>query len=64
MTHVRGNPGCGFPIPTTSTQLEVVADGRIHRVQGARLKKWVENRRQEWKGPQGLMFSQRPVIGD
>ena len=64
LTHVRGNPGCGLPIPTTSTLFEVVTQGSIHRVPGARLKKWIENRRQEWKGPRGLLFSQRPMIGD
>ncbi len=37
--------------------------GRILLVQGARLKKWIENGRQEWKGPSGL-FSRRPMIGD
>jgi len=64
LTHVRGNRSSGFPIPTTSTLFEVVTDGRIHHVQGARLKKWIENRRHEWKGPRGLLFSQRPMIGD
>ena len=64
LTHVRGNPSCGLPIPTTSTLFEVVTDGRIHSVPGARLKKWIENRRQEWTGPRGLLFSQRPMIGD
>lgn len=64
LTHVCGNPGCGFPIPTTSTVFEVVADGRINRVLGARLKSWIENRRQEWKGPRGLLFGKRPTIGD
>ena len=64
LTHVRGNPGCGLPIPTTSTTFEVVADGRILRVSGARLKTWIENRRDEWKGPRGILFSQRPMIGD
>jgi hypothetical protein len=64
LTHVRGNPSCGFPIPTTSTLFEVVTTGRIHHVQGARLKRWIENRRQEWKGPRGMLFSQRPMIGD
>ena len=64
LTHVRSNPGCGFPIPTTSTLFEVVTGGRIHRVPGARLKKWIEYRLQEWKGPRGLLFSRRPMIGD
>jgi hypothetical protein len=64
LTHVRSNPGSGLPIPTTSTLFEVVTDGRIHQVPGARLKTWIENRRQEWKGPRGAIFRQRPMIGD
>jgi len=64
LTHVRNNPSCGFPIPTTSTLFEVVTGGRINSVPGARLKKWIENRRQESRGPRGLLFSQRPLIGD
>ena len=64
LTHVRNNPSCGFPIPTTSTLFEVVTGGRIHNVPGMRLKKWIENRRQELRGPRGLIFSQRPMIGD
>ena len=64
LTHVRGNPGCGLPIPTTSTVFEVVTDSRIHQVSGALLKAWIEKRRDEWKGPRGLLFKQRPMIGD
>ena len=64
LTHVRNNPSCGFPIPTTSTLFEVVTGGRIHRVPGARLKKWIENRRLEWKGPRGMLYAKRPMIGD
>jgi hypothetical protein len=47
LTHVRGNPSCGLPIPTTGTMFEVVTDGRIHRASGTRLKTWIEKRRQE-----------------
>jgi hypothetical protein len=64
VTHVRNSPCCSFPIPTTSTQFDVVTEGRIHSVPGARLKKSIENRRSEWKGPRGMLFSQRPMIGD
>ena len=64
LTHVLSHPGCGFPIPTTATTFEVVTDGRILHVPGSRLRKWIENRRQEFKGPRGLLFSQRPMIGD
>jgi len=63
LTHVRSNTACGFPIPTTSTVFEVVAAGSVLHVSGARLKKWIEYRREEWKGPRGLLFKQRPTIG-
>src|SRR5580658_3035842 len=64
LTHVRGNLSCGFPLPTTSTEFEVVTGGRIHHVQGARLKRWIVNRRREWQGPRGMLFRQRPMIGE
>jgi hypothetical protein len=64
LTHVRTNPGCGFPIPTTATVFELITEGRIHRVPGVRLRKWIEYRRHEWKGPRGLLFNQRPMTGD
>jgi hypothetical protein len=64
LTHVRGNPSCGLPIPTTATCFEVVAACQIHHVSGARLKTWIQKRRHEWKGPCGLLFSRRPMIGD
>jgi hypothetical protein len=64
LTHVRGQPACGFPIPITATVFEVIADGRVHRVSGTRLKTWIENRRHELNGPRGLLFGRRPMIGD
>ena len=63
LTHVTAQSQCGFPIPT-STTFEVVAAGKILCVRGARLKVWIENRRNEWRGPRGFLFSQRPMIGD
>ena len=53
LTHVKANPACGFPIPTTETLFEVVIDGRVHRVQGLRLKGWIEKKRHEFGGPRG-----------
>jgi hypothetical protein len=29
VTHVKGTPTCGYPIPTTSTTFEVSADGKL-----------------------------------
>lgn len=63
LTHVKSQPTCGLPIPTTATVFEVVVDGKIPHVAGARLKTWIERRRQEWNGPRGMLFSQRPMIG-
>jgi hypothetical protein len=64
LTHVRGNPNCGLPIPTTTTVFEVVIDRRIPQVSGARLKTWIEKRRQDMNGPRGLLFDRRPMIGE
>lgn len=64
LTHVKTNPSCGMPVPTTATAFEIVADGKVLRVEGRRLKAWIENRRSEWKGPRGYLFSQRPTLGD
>ena len=64
LTHVTAHPGCGLPIPTTTTTFEVIADGKVFHVQGARLKRWIEKRREEWNGPRGLLFKQRPIIGE
>ena len=62
LTHVKGQPTCGLPVPSTESIFEVVADGKIHHVSGVKLKKWIERRRAEWKGPRGFLFSQRPVL--
>ena len=62
VAHVKGQPACGMPHPTIDTVFEVVSDGKIHHVPGARLKTWIENRREEWKGPRGILFRQRPVL--
>src|SRR3954453_17886571 len=57
LTHVKSNPAYGFPVPTTSTVFKIVTDGRILRVEGSRLKRWIENRRQEWKARGVFSFS-------
>jgi hypothetical protein len=64
VTHVKNNPTCGYPIPTTSTSFEVSTDGKLLMVSGTRLKKWIEKRREDWNGPRGVLFRQRPEISD
>lgn len=62
MTYLAGHPGCGLPNPTSETLFEFVAAEKILRVKGVRLKAWIEDRRNKWKSPRGLLFSQRPAL--
>jgi hypothetical protein len=62
VTHVYGNLAAGLPCPTISTVFEVVIEGKVHRVRGVALQRWIEERRAEWKGPRGFLFAQRPML--
>ena len=63
VAHAKGQPQAQFPIPTTETLFEVITCGNVYTVKGSALQRWIEQRRQEWKGPKGLLFSQRPTLG-
>ena len=52
-----------LPIPSLETVFEVPVNGKVHRVSGAKLQKWISKRREEWKGPRGMLFKQRPNLG-
>jgi len=52
-----------LPIPSLETVFEVSVTGRVHKVPGTKLQRWIMKRRQEWKGPRGMLFSQRPTLG-
>jgi hypothetical protein len=52
-----------LPIPSLDTTFEVTVNGRVHKVPGAKLQRWILKRREEWKGPRGLLFNQRPTLG-
>ena len=52
----------GLPKPTLATVFEVVAGGKVYRVAGAALQRWIVERRQQWNGPKGYMFSKRPGL--
>ena len=51
-----------LPAPTLTTIFEVVTAGRVYRVHGAALQRWITQRRQELKGPKGMLFRQRPGL--
>jgi hypothetical protein len=50
-THARQNPAGQIPIPTLAAVFEVATGGRLYRVEGAALQRWIVQRREEWKGP-------------
>jgi hypothetical protein len=51
-----------LPDPTMQTVFEVVAAGKVYRVAGEALQRWIEQRRSDWKGPKGALFRQRPGL--
>ena len=52
----------GLPKPTLTTVFEVVAGGRVYRVDGTALQRWIVEKRQAWNGPKGYLFSKRPGL--
>lgn len=62
VVEARNERSVGLPKPTLATVFEVVADGKVYRVAGAALQRWIVERRQKWNGPKGLLFSKRPGL--
>jgi hypothetical protein len=64
VTHAKADPRNGIPRPTTDTVFEVAVNGKIHRVVGKDLQRWILKEREERKGPRGILFSRRPTLDD
>jgi hypothetical protein len=60
--HVSEHPERRLPRPTLATAFEVVIGGKVYRVEGRALQRWIAQRRQEWNGPRGHLFRQRPGL--
>jgi len=58
----KATPGAGFPPLTVETVFEVVIDGKVYRVAGKALQRWIVKERQERRGRRGHIFSQRPGL--
>ena len=52
----------GLPKPTLATMFEVVTAGKVYRVTGAALQRWIVEKRNTWNGPKGMLFRQRPGL--
>jgi len=55
VTHAKQCPAAGLPKPSVATTFEVVTGGRVYGVKGAALQRWILQRRQELKGPAGML---------
>ena len=62
VVEARNERSVGLPQPTLATVFEVVADGKVYRVAGAALQRWIVERRQKWNGPKGFLFNKRPGL--
>jgi len=62
--HAKADPRNGIPRPTTDTVFEVAVNGKIHRIVGRDLQRWILKEREERKGPRGILFSRRPTLDD
>ena len=62
LTHARHNPAAQLPIVGLASVFEVVAGGRVYRVEGTALQQWIMQRWQEWNGPKGQLFRNRPTL--
>jgi hypothetical protein len=49
-----------LPIPSLGTIFEVTVNGKVHKVPGTKLQRWINKRREEWKGPRDSSSSNAP----
>ena len=61
-THAAAHRASGLPIPTAESVFEVTAKGKVHTVNGIKLRDWILKERQQRKGPMGYLFLKRPVM--
>ena len=62
VTEAKKDRAVGFPKVTLATVFEVITDGKIYRVKGEALQRWIVARRQKWQGPKEYMFTKRPGL--
>jgi hypothetical protein len=62
VAQAKGQPASRLPVPTLATTFEVIIDGHVYHVHGGALQRWIAQRRQEFNGPKGMLFRQRPGL--
>ena len=61
LTHARNHSGSGLPPLTPASVFEVVIDGKVHRVEGSALQRWI-CAPGRIEGPKGHPFRLRPIL--
>jgi hypothetical protein len=51
-----------LPKPTLATVFEVVTAGKVYRVTGSALQRWIAQNRSSLNGPKDHLFRQRPGL--
>ncbi len=62
VVEARSERQVGLPKPTVATLFEVVTGGKVYRVTGAAVKRWIVDKRSSLNGPKGQLFRQRPGL--
>jgi hypothetical protein len=62
VVHAKNQLAAQLPVPTRATIFEVVIDGKVHRIEGQGLQRWIVQRGHALNGPKGFLFSQRPGL--
>ena len=62
VAYAKANPQSELPEVSVATAFEVVVAAKIHHVLGSVLQSWIEERRQEWKGPHAGCYSHNSLI--
>ena len=52
----------GLPKPTLATVFEVVTAGKVYRVTGAALQRWIVEKRQSWNGSRICASCSQPSL--
>jgi hypothetical protein len=63
VAHAKADPRNCIPKPTIENMFEVVVDGKVHRVAGRGLQRWILKQRQELKGPGGISVLKAAGVG-
>jgi hypothetical protein len=64
VAHAKENPRNGLPRPTTESVFEVSIGGKVHRVTGKALQRWILREGQEHRGSSGYMVGKRPALDE